>query len=570
MTQLRRTDTGNVMICAICTILIISLIGAAVLRSSVTHYNVAAKQAKAWKEALYAAEAAGDIGLAEVRKVIFTPSAAFSPSNWVTPAASPAPTPGPGSTCTGTCSWSNKNLITLGQPDSNGNATLWANVSVDKAKDSNTGFTFYRIRAKGTAKLLGLPRVGMDDAVFSDGNHFVANASTRGVGDSLLRKIDFNYDHFKATYGDGDGNSASLQTVSNPQISRRIELVAVPNLQSFTGSLKVTGSFNGPGSAGEVDSYDSKNANATYPDGYYPGAYNLTPSSPNYTPFFADSENGDVSVATKNFTEGGPIYGNVTTNGGNVKHSGTQISGTIDNNVPFTIPPLLSPDTTGYASKTDNGPTFTYATLPNGSTPAQIASNTGTDFANTPNVYVFPSLTQGITINPVYVKGAGLYSGTSYPQETYVVIVVNGDVGGGTITVNQGVNAQIYFTGNVSIKANAIVNNNVANPAAPPPLALVPALTNVSKPGHLQFYGISPPTGTTQTISIDPPGNLYATFYAPNGDMSLTGNPDVYGAIVAHNFNGNGNTGFHYDKQLAGVSAIPVDFQVASYVEDVR
>ena len=44
----------------------------------------------------------------------------------------------------------------------------------------------------------------------------------------------------------------------------------------------------------------------------------------------------------------GPIWGDVTTNGGNVTHSGYQISGTIDNNVPFTIPPLPAPDTTGY------------------------------------------------------------------------------------------------------------------------------------------------------------------------------------------------------------------------------
>jgi len=571
--QLRRTDTGNVMICALCTILIISLIGATVLRSSVTHYNVAAKQVKAWKEALYAAEAAGDIGLAEVRKALSSPSTAFSSSSWVTPAVSPAPTPGPGSSCSGQCSWSNKNPLTLGQLDSSGNPTLSAAVTVDKAIDSNTGFTFYRVRAKGTAKLLGLPRVGMDDAVFAGGNHFVANATTRGVGDTLLRKIDFKYDHFKATYGDGDGNSASLQTVSNPQITRRIELVVVPTLLSFTGALKVTGSFFGPGSGGVVDSYDSKNANASYPNGYYPGAYNLTPSNPNYTPFFADSENGDVSVATKNFTEGGPIYGNVTTNGGNVTHSGTQISGTIDNNVPFSIPPLLSPNTSsGYTSQTDSGPTFTYATLPYGSTPATIASNTGTDFANTPNKYVFSSMNQGVTINPVYVKGL---DGNSYPQETYVTIVVNGDVGSGTITINKGVNAQIYFTGNVSTKASNIVNNNVANPAPPPPLAgAVPPLTNVSKPGHMQFYGISPPVGTTQAIAIAPPGDLYATFYAPSADMTLTGNPQVYGAIVAHNFSGNGsgggNTGFHYDKELAGLNSIPIDYHIASYVEDIR
>ena len=85
--QLQRTDTGSTVICALCTILIISLIGANVLMNCVTRYNVTAKQVKGWKEALYAAEAGGDIGFAEVRKLASSnPSSAFS--GWTTPAAS--------------------------------------------------------------------------------------------------------------------------------------------------------------------------------------------------------------------------------------------------------------------------------------------------------------------------------------------------------------------------------------------------------------------------------------------------------------------------------------------------
>jgi hypothetical protein len=93
--------------------------------------------------------------------------------------------------------------------------------------------------------------------------------------------------------------------------------------------------------------------------------------------------------------------------------------------------------------------------------------------------------------------------------------------------------------------------------------------TDYSRAGHLQFYGISPTDGTTGTISIAPPGDFYAAFYAPNHDFSLTGNPQVYGAIVAHNFTGNGNTGFHYDKEIAQ-GGIPIDYHVVSYVEDIR
>jgi len=94
------------------------------------------------------------------------------------------------------------------------------------------------------------------------------------------------------------------------------------------------------------------------------------------------------------------------------------------------------------------------------------------------------------------------------------------------------------------------------------------ASTNYSRAGHMQFYGISPTDGSTQTINVTPPGNLWATFYAPSASMSMIGNPDIFGAIVCNSFTGNGNTGFHYDKEI--INSIPIDYQVASYIEDIR
>src|SRR5207248_7761932 len=69
----------------------------------------------------------------------------------------------------------------------------------------------------------------------------------------------FKYDHFKGTYGDGDGHDISLSPVAYPQITRRIELVAVPKYYVFGGALRVVNAFDGPGTAGFVDSYNSKN-----------------------------------------------------------------------------------------------------------------------------------------------------------------------------------------------------------------------------------------------------------------------------------------------------------------------
>ena len=538
--QLRRTNAGSALICVLCTIFILSLIGATVLLNCAARYNVTSKQVKGWKEALYAAEGGGDIAFAEVRKLVSNPTAAFS--GWT----SGVPAPGP----------SSNGPYTFGQSNS-----LSTTVTVDRLQPTPNpnGVFCYRIRATGTARLFGLPRTGLDSALTANGTHFAANSATRGNGDTLLRKIDFKYDHFKATYGDGDMNSPTLQTVPYPQITRRIELIAVPQFASFTGGLMVGNAFAGPGHAGVVDSYNSKNYSLP---GY---AYNPADATNPASAYYADARNGNVSVGTASFTDWGPIYGNVTTNGGNVTHSGTSISGTIDNNVPFTIPPLVIPNTgvtSGFTAK--SGTTLDLSNLPAGTGTTPLA----------PAQYVYSSLTSGLTITGQTVGGNG--PNKNAPIETYVTIVVGsagsttGDIGG--ITLGPGVNAKIYFTGSLNVSASALVNNNVDGAVGVytlnPDGSVLPSV-DYSRAGHLQFYGISPTDGSMQSIAIAPPGNLYATIYAPSADISLTGNPDWFGAVVAHSFTGNGNTGFHYDKQITGFG-VPIDYQIASYIEDIR
>src|SRR5207249_7145299 len=112
-------NDGNVLLCALCTIVIVSFIGASVLINCTRHYNITAKQLKGWKEALYAAEAGGDAGLDVVRKLI-NDSNAFSNNGWTT-APSPAPTPGP--------AWT-KTIAGFGQA-----GTLSTIVTVDQLTD---------------------------------------------------------------------------------------------------------------------------------------------------------------------------------------------------------------------------------------------------------------------------------------------------------------------------------------------------------------------------------------------------------------------------------------------------
>src|SRR5215813_11591632 len=169
-TKIHQRNNGNILICALCTIVIISLIGANVLVNCTRHYNITAKQLKGWKEALYAAEAGGDAGFDEVRKALNPASLPFTADGWTT-APSPAPTPGP--------AWT-KTISSFGQAGS-----LSTTVTIDQRTDTtgtipsilpDTNFPpnytpppYYRIRAIGTAKLFGLPRVGLTDQFFARG-----------------------------------------------------------------------------------------------------------------------------------------------------------------------------------------------------------------------------------------------------------------------------------------------------------------------------------------------------------------------------------------------------------------
>ena len=537
--QIRKTvqESGNIIICALIAILIVSLIGANVLSNSTTRLNVSSNQVRGWKEALEAAEAGGETAFSELRKQISTDSTVRA-SQWS------------GWTASGTTHTSpqiifgNSNLITQTTVetfyfDSGGVFHLGSN------PDPNQN-NWYRIRSKGTAPLPNLKRTGMDDALIQDGQqHFAALGSTqmhdivaRGKGDSLLRKIDFQYDHFVSTYGpNGDGlNKALVAPVGAPSISRRIEQIVTPVTPFFDAAIKANGIFYGLGSAAYIDSYDSRN-------GPYDPSVKTNPSSP----YYKDSRHGSVEINAGTATIKGTIYGDVATNGGTVINS-QYVTGTVDNNVPFTLEDYHMPDTSGWSYQAPGGGA---GKLPSSLSSNQTLTPSAAGTSASPNYYVVSTFSGKLTVNQV----AG--------QETYVAIRVNGgDITGG-ITVNPGVHVRIYFDYNINTKNSDLANNN---PTSTNPLA-----------SNLQFYGISPPRDAngnpvrTQTINLNSgqPGTLAATFYAPSADVNENGNPDFIGTVVCKTFYANGNISWHYDRALNSEGEL-LDFRIASYVEDTR
>jgi hypothetical protein len=490
-------QTGNVLLCALCTILIVSAIAGTVLINCTTRYNVASNQVQSWKAALIAAEAGGDIAYAEVRKTILDPSNAFS-------------------------GWTNSGNVRTSSVATLGSNNLKASSTVDVFYTDSSGSSWYRIRSKGVSPTLGLARTGMDDRMI-----------TGARGDSLLRKIDFNYDHFISTYGpNGDGVAKALVAVNQPQVSRRIELISAP-VTPFEAAIKAGGTFYGLGSAAFVDSFRSTN-------GPYDATVKDNPSDPRY----ADSQAGTVEINSAVATIMGSIYGNVYTNGGMVTKNTTSISGIIDNSVPFSLPPFQMPSTA----------TWNYV-----ASPATVTGNTTitpsvAGSAASPSYYLINSFANdgSLTVNPAVINGV--------PQETYVAVHVTDNIGTNTsshptITVPAHVHLQVYFDGNFQTKAQNIVNTS-------------------GYAGNLQFYAISPTDpNVQQTINLNSGGGstagFAAVFYAPSANFTINGGPDITGAIVCKNFYANGNVHWHYDRALDNTGDA-VDYRIASYVEDIR
>ena len=542
-------ESGNVLICVLGVILVVSLIGANVLRNSTTRLNISSNQVRAWKESLSAAEAGGDMAFAELRKGLSSDSAvrASQWSGWTnsgTTHASPV-------TTFGSDNLKARTVVEMCYFDSSGVFHLGAN------PDPNAN-SWYRVRSKGTTPLPGLKRTGMDDTLINDGrSHFAAKGSTamqditaRGNGDSVLRKIDFQYDHFVTTYGsswdDPLGTRNDPAAIGGtPQISRRIEQIVTPVTPFFDAAIKTSGSFYGLGSAAMLDSYDSRK-----------GPYVFVANDPT-NPRYPDSRHGSLQIGSSTATIKGMLYGDVATNGGTIVGS-SQITGTIDNNVPFTLPDYQMPSTLGWVYVPPSLPLLpTPYQLPSAVTSnSQSLTPAGTGTASTPTYYVVSSLSGRLTVNPVVVGGI--------PQDTYVAIRVDGgDITGG-LTVNASVHLKVYFDYNISTKNSDLINKS-------------PTATNPSA-ANLQFYGISPPRDPvtnipirTQTIDLNSgnPGTLAATFYAPSADVHENGNPDFIGTMACKSFYANGNISWHYDRALNSEGEL-LDFRIASYVEDTR
>lgn len=121
----------------------------------------------------------------------------------------------------------------------------------------------------------------------------------------------------------------------------------------------------------------------------------------------------------------------------------------------------------------------------------------------------------------------------------HVILVITAPAGATAIDVSgkaailipSGSSLTVYFEGDVKIAGNGLGNDNI-------------------QPVSCMLWGVNE-TETGQSIAIVGNGALRAVVYSPNGDVTLNGNGDIMGAVVARDITLNGNAAFHYDASLA-------------------
>ena len=306
--------------------------------------------------------------------------------------------------------------------------------------------------------------------------------------------------------------------ITDPHVSRTIEAVVKP-VSTFDLAILSMTQLNLTDQNIVIDSYDSRvDTKSTG------GLYDVTKRQ----------QHGNIATDGNLINAGNAqIYGDVATNSGTV--TGTAgITG--QQRTDFYQPAISQETPTGFPG--------TVTTVDRNTT---LSGAGGTQLS--PVRY---------TVNSVALNGNGnlTIGAPGDPAGSYVEIYVTGSIsvtGNSQITLSPNVKAKIYFAGNVSVAGNGLVNSN-------------------NQPGDLQLYGIKPPDGVTQTVSLGGNAQLTAAVYAPDANITVNGGGStghIFGSFVGKTVVMNGVTNLHYDEALSS-GGRPTNYKIVSWFEDNR
>ena len=244
-------------------ITVISLVFSSVLIRSMNTYRQVSHIAS-WQESLLAAESGSDMAMAELRKTLVDPAAAFA--DWIKTADDGAPLPNGG------MRYVCPTLVHGGE----GNDRIDATVIVDAPPELLDGNDrqWYRVRSTGTTSLPGPARLTADKR------------------DHLLRRLNFVWDR------------KTGERVNKPQSTRLVELLVKP--VSFENAIVSDLPMSLNNHKIVIDSYDSR-SETTSTNGLYDVAKRL--------------ENGDVATNSRLIDAGdATVYGDAYTNAGTIEN----------------------------------------------------------------------------------------------------------------------------------------------------------------------------------------------------------------------------------------------------------
>ena len=331
--------------------------------------------------------------------------------------------------------------------------------------------------------------------------------------DNRLRRLSLRFERFT-------NGVLTAHSISSPQVSRRIEAVVKP-VSSFNQAIMGVGSVDLTNQNIVVDSYDSRDPNKSTN-----GLYDVAKRQ----------ENGDIATDGDVIDAGNAqIYGDVATNSGTVIGA-ANVTGVERDDFYQEPIPVGAPTWTSYNStvtSVSNTTTLTASATPGASAARYQLSSVNLSGSNT------------LTL-----------AGDPGGAPTYIEIYVTGDIsftGQSQIIVQPGVVAKIYAGGNVDIAGNGMWNKN-------------------DQPSDLQLFGIQPSDGSERHISLGGNGQIVASVYAPNHDVTINGggtNGHVFGSVVGATVTMTGVTNLHYDEKL-GATGFINSYKIVSWYEDSR
>jgi hypothetical protein len=510
-----RARRGSSTIAVLGFIAIVSMLFTAVLsRAMNTSRNVS--HIATWQEALLAADAGGELAMAELRRSLFE-AAAFTGWERIGPTGESQGPVIAGSGKTLMRALNGGNGIRYNAPKlshgGEGNTEMDMVVTIDtpaKLVDP-AGRQWFRLRSTGTTYLPGVATLAGDKR----------DLRLRRI--SLLRDPKLN------------------KPVDRPQTSRTVEMVIRPiGLEPAIYSREPINMNN---AQIVVDSYDSRDtAQSTF------GKYDPTKRG----------SEGDIATNSTLIDAGNAtIYGDAYTNDGTVLNWGG-IKGEIDNEYTFQVASIYSPGN----PDPNNGnywPSTSYVSVAMGGGSVVASGSESNPMRYKLSGSGSLNITGGdltFAVNPVEAAAG---------RESYVEVWVPGDMktaGTAGIVLKRylddltntkpGVNVKIYVEGSIYIGGNGNWNAD-------------------SQPSRLQVFGVKYlGSGTPPSVTIAGNGIIVAAIYTPDHpvEFKATGSGgQMWGSIFGKSIIMGGSTHIHYDRALADTGKI-TDFRIKSWFED--